>query len=138
MKTAMRKSLFGVVMMVSSLCSACWSTEGPGPGPYSLCVEASDCSPRDQPVCLQKQVDAPEDGLEPRFCSTPCRNGDPSECPLAEAFSGLTPVCLLPDEGQVTYCALATESSCPDEEEMIPLEIRGKIVCIFDDMLTRM
>ncbi len=133
-------SLVCLFVMSASLCGACWSTEGPGPGPYSLCVEARDCGSRDQPVCLQKASEEDDGDPEPLFCSTPCIEGDPQGCPLVGAYPELTPMCLEPLEGEGTYCALTTAALCPDEDGMSELEIDGMRVCVFgeaNDLVSR-
>lgn len=131
------RSLVCALVTFASLGGACWSTEGLGLGPYSPCVEASDCDPRDQPVCLQETSEEEDGAPESLFCSTPCVDGDPRGCPLADAYPGLTPTCLEPLAGEGTYCALATVDSCPDDEGMTEIVVNGVRVCVFDDPVNR-
>jgi len=121
----------GLAVGIAWLCCACWTTAGPGPGPYSRCAAPGDCRPRDVPVCLGIANEAPDEEPEALFCSTPCPPAGPEGCPLVAAYPTLTPICLLPLEGDTTYCALGVTDSCP--EDMTELVADGERVCIFED-----
>ena len=82
-------------------------------------------------MCLAIANEDPDEEPEALFCSTPCPPAGREGCPLVAAYPTLTPICLLPIEGDTTYCALAGADSCP--EDMTELLADGERVCIFED-----
>ena len=132
---------FQVLFASACFFCGCWSTEGPGPGPYSHCEQPDDCTAVGEVICLQRRtpVFAEEGGesigsettpgLEPLFCSHACTRDDPRSCPLGKFDPELTPACLAILNSAVTYCALVTESSCPDG--MLQFTVDDRTVCVF-------
>ena len=112
------------------LVSACWSTDGPGPGPYTQCGQPSDCALRGETYCLQRKVSDPGIvDLEPLFCSRECEGNDPSSCPLAKRDDGLEPACIEIVDDADPVCVLTSESPCPID--MLEFSIAGYTVCVF-------
>lgn len=114
----------------AGLLAACWSTAGPGLGPYSQCDEPAQCAARDFSICLQREL--AEDELEALFCSIECPPDGPRACPLGDVYEGVTPMCLPIRDSEKTYCALvAAGDECPPE--MAPVDVDSRRLCIFLD-----
>ncbi len=123
-----------VFWALAGVLTACWSTDGPGVGPYSQCDAPSQCAERDFFICLQREVGEGESvTLEALFCSIECPAEGPSGCPLGDVYAELKPKCISATEPEkTTYCGLVTENGvCP--EGMWSVDIKGDRVCIFSD-----
>jgi hypothetical protein len=136
------------IASAAHLLSACWTTGGPGPGPYSQCTQPRDCAARDQTICLERWIlpaatsggsgedsgssDASgtsEGPTEPLFCSLPCPAEGAGGCPLSELHPDLISDCLGIHDSETKYCALTTNTDCP--WDMLQYTVEDRQICVF-------